>query len=706
MITCPLKYKTNIPLDHKMKIIIPVIVFWVCVLCINITFTFLFRDNQQDQNDSNVRQRFKQDVKSFTLNFQSGLDDVLKAHKSLIVPFNITTFPTPMQMNEIEVYNREVLGNDQSLYYAQYVSTYPERVTLIDQLRTLYNDSTIDVTIFNGTLQRTTVNQSDYFLVTRWSPPFSNFIYGFDLQKGTVPDYMFERIKQGKIGVNFRTDLSTSDFRYGAVVYLPVNHSGRIDILGSIIDIETIFLPLIESFDNLCFTLANYTRACTTTPLLEEDVIVFLDEEPVSVHICATKEYDIIISDNLFTTSIVMIVVQCIIFSGFIYYLYKSIVTENSLLTTHAKQDARNQFIAYIFHEVRVPLQAILASFEILMDDIPKDYKQIVSSGLSSCLHMNDLLNNVLELSRLEKKMDHFNDRWTSLPEVFESTSAQYDVYCKHASKRFVVDIDKNLHNVLLLFDSSKIKQVTSNLINNAVKYTPQNGTIYCRLKLLEQGFRIEVEDTGVGISDEGRKKLFLPYSQVQGVAQAGGTGLGLSIVRYIVEHYDGTYSCEQTSTHPGTIFTLDFPVKTRKLSHQEIDLQSIHLDDMKINVIPESLSVLIVEDDAPNRMILSRFFSKKGCKADVACNGKEAVELTQQNQYSCIIMDKIMPIMNGDVAAGKIRAHGVKTPIIALTGNALDHEVESFKKNGANIVLTKPVELKNLYECVLRYAQ
>lgn len=691
-----------------MRVVLPVTLFWVCVLTINITFTVLFRNNQISQSDISNRNRFEQDVKSFQSGFQDGLDDILKAHKTLIVNFNISAFPTPKQMDQIESYNKNVLKNEQTLYYAQYVDSYEHRVSLIDELRTIYNDSSIDVTIFNGTLQRTKQNRTEYFLVKLWSPFLANTIYGFDLMQGTVPKSNFDRIKQGKVSVNFRNTLSTLNFRYGAVVYLPVNQSGRLDILGSVIDVETIFRKSSDTFENICFSLDNDAFTCeedtSSDTSLKKSVFVTLSDEPVKVDIYAKRDFIFETSSDLFNTSIIMISVQIILFIGFIYMLYRSRYAEKTLLVSHARQDARNQFIAYIFHEVRVPLQAILATFELLMEDIPKDYKKIVSSGLSSCFHMSDLLNNVLELSRLEKKMDRFNDQWISLPKVFEPTVLQFDVYCRHASKRFEMDMDSKLKNVLFFIDASKIKQAASNLINNAVKYTPQNGTIFFRIIALNTGFRLEVEDTGVGISDDGKKKLFLPYSQVQGTAQSSGTGLGLSIVRYITEHYKGSYDCESSNTKRGTLFRIDFPVESKRTSHSDLELGDIRLNDTRIDVIPEDIHILIVEDDDANRMILSRFFSKKGCKVMVACDGQEAVEMTQEHKFSCIIMDKTMPRLNGDQAADKIRKQGVKTPIVALTGNALDHEVELFKKKGAQIVLTKPVELKELYDCVLSF--
>jgi len=358
---------------------------------------------------------------------------------------------------------------------------------------------------------------------------------------------------------------------------------------------------------------------------------------------------------------------------------------------------AKSDFLANISHEIRTPMNGILGTLELLKETKlsmeQRDYLNTVrhcGNGLLS------IINNVLDLSKIEAGKLEIEKIGFNLK---DSVTEVYDFFkfkIKEKGLNYKLDYEENVPT-LVEGDLVKIKQVLLNLVSNSLKFT-EEGSIELIITSLKKGFiRFSVKDSGIGISEDKLAHVFESFSQEDASTSRkfGGTGLGLTICSQLVEAMDGNIILD-SKVGVGSTFTFEIPLNEIK----EITNCEVKKDSSSVRAV-NFQKILVVEDNLVNQKLVMAFLKKLGLEADLASNGKEAVELTLKENYDLIFMDLQMPVMDGYEATAEIlKAKKENSPqIIALTANVFEEDRQKCFDVGMNGFITKPFEFKKFEE-------
>lgn len=373
---------------------------------------------------------------------------------------------------------------------------------------------------------------------------------------------------------------------------------------------------------------------------------------------------------------------------------------------------AKSEFVAVVSHEVRTPMNGVLGIARLLLETplLPeqREYAEnVVESGEALMIILNDLL----DISKLEAgKLDIETAPFTPAQMITDTVIVMAS-NAREKGLKLICDIDTDMPAVLV-GDVNRIRQVLFNLLSNAIKFTTLGSiTVAAKGTQNDNGlcaFELSVADTGIGINEEEKEKLFAPYVQanVDVARRYGGTGLGLSICRHLVELMGGEIQLDSIKGK-GSTFTFsvalnvgeekDIPTRPART---EADL----VDGVGLTYKPH---ILLVEDNYMNRKVALGFMRKIAKDCAVTENGQEALDLISKAEpFDVILMDRHMPVMDGIEATRKIRAMEGPTsriPIIGLTAAATSHEIQTCLEAGMNDVVTKPINPRELREAVLR---
>ncbi len=374
---------------------------------------------------------------------------------------------------------------------------------------------------------------------------------------------------------------------------------------------------------------------------------------------------------------------------------------------THLK----DEFLANMSHELRTPLNAILGMAEALQEQIFGEVNQKQLSALKTIertgIHLLALINDILDLAKVESGQIELNCAPTAVMALCQSS---LDLIKPQALKK-QIQLELQLPNCLpdLYVDERRIRQVLVNLLNNAVKFTPNRGCVTLKVsspidQQTEAGegqwLRFAVLDTGIGIAPENIERLFQPFVQIDSALnrQYEGTGLGLALVKQIVELHSGQVALT-SQVGVGSCFTIDLPVGGTCSSL--INLQPPSLPQPEPAQSDQVISplILLVEDNEDNIITVATYLEVTGNRLLVARNGEEALALVEAENPDLILMDIQMPGIDGLEAIQRIRQLPNRTeiPIIALTALAMEGDRERCLAAGANDYLCKPVKLKQL---------
>jgi CheY-like chemotaxis protein len=373
----------------------------------------------------------------------------------------------------------------------------------------------------------------------------------------------------------------------------------------------------------------------------------------------------------------------------------------------------KSDFLANMSHEIRTPLNGVLGMVEVMaMGRLPDDQKGhlevIRSSGQALLMVLNDILDfSKIEAGRLELVPAPF--------EIAEVTLAAQAVFAPLAiEKALTLQVSvTEAASGRRLGDAGRVRQILFNLISNAIKFT-EGGGVSVRVDALHGGagaLYIEVADTGVGVPAELVERLFEKFVQGDSSAtrRAGGTGLGLAICRELVTLMDGRI--ELSSAHGlGSVFKVWLPLPW--IGAEESDAPADRRAEEAAQE-PGDLSllrVLAADDNAANRQVLSAMLEALGVRVQMVENGREAVDLWQAASPDLILMDIQMPVLDGVAAVAEIRAIEqaralAPTRIIALSANAMRHQVESYLAAGMDGHIAKPLQLEALLQALLEAA-
>ncbi|HEY9646730.1 MAG TPA: ATP-binding protein, partial [Chroococcidiopsis sp.] len=392
----------------------------------------------------------------------------------------------------------------------------------------------------------------------------------------------------------------------------------------------------------------------------------------------------------------------------------------------------KDEFLANMSHELRTPLNAILGMTEGLQEEVFGPINEAQRKALQtierSSNHLLELINDILDLAKIEAGQVELHCAPTSIGPLCRSSLSF--VKQQALKKQLELNLQVPQHLPDLLIDERRIRQVLINLLNNAVKFTPEGGSITLAVTLdsLSASSRhtttpranlnpvhhvsFAVIDTGIGIAPDDLERLFQPFIQVDSALnrQYQGTGLGLSLVKRIVEMHDGTVDVHSTVgvgsrfsfTLPCSEYVGPLPLATSPAA-MPISIDAIDADN---SAVPSSQLILLVEDNEANILTVSGYLKAKGYRLIVANNGQEAIALAQSEHPDLILMDIQMPGMDGFEAMRRIRQNPVigDVPMIALTALAMSGDRDRCLAAGANDYIAKPIKLKQLAATIQQF--
>jgi PAS domain S-box-containing protein len=381
-------------------------------------------------------------------------------------------------------------------------------------------------------------------------------------------------------------------------------------------------------------------------------------------------------------------------------------------VAAEAANRAKSAFLANMSHELRTPMNGVLGMLELAsrrMTD-PRGLEQLGKSK-ESAEHLLAVLNDILDISKIEADRMNLEQVGFTLGDVLGKLLALLGHRAEEKRLALSVDLDPELRRMPLLGDPLRIGQVLLNLTGNALKFTEQ-GSIVLRARLLEDGpegvrLRIEVADTGIGIAPADQARLFAAFEQADGstTRRYGGTGLGLAISKRLVTLMGGEIGVDSTPGRGSTFwFTIRVgkdaaPVAAAHVGHQEGA-------EARVKAGFAGARVLLAEDEPVNQEVSRWLLEGAGLVVDLAEDGQQALDLARRNRYALILMDMQMPVMSGPDATRAIRAlpGHARTPILAMTANALDEHREACMAAGMNDHIAKPVVPEALFGVLLKW--
>jgi PAS domain S-box-containing protein len=384
----------------------------------------------------------------------------------------------------------------------------------------------------------------------------------------------------------------------------------------------------------------------------------------------------------------------------------------------------KDEFLANMSHELRTPLNSILGMNEGLQDEIFGSINERQLKALktieNSSTHLLSLINDILDVSKIESGKMVLDLTSTNIKNLCQSSLSFIKQQALTKRIQLIEKISNRLPEIML--DERRIRQVLINLLNNAVKFTPEQGMIVLEVSQVKlDGYatsqtenstylRIAVIDTGIGISPENIHKLFHPFIQIDSALnrQYQGTGLGLALVKRIVELHGGNVTLT-SELNVGSCFVINLPFNT-DLPVLEVqtgfgsEVESI-IDQNQSEQL-ESPLILLAEDNEANIITFSSYLEAKGYRVVLAKDGQQAIDLAKAHHPDLILMDIQMPGIDGIEAIKQIRLNPdlVNIPIIALTALAMVGDREKCLAVGANDYLSKPMKLKQLATIIQQF--
>ena len=366
---------------------------------------------------------------------------------------------------------------------------------------------------------------------------------------------------------------------------------------------------------------------------------------------------------------------------------------------------AKTEFLAAMSHEIRTPLNGILGYTDLLLDDgsVGEAHRRQLERIRNSGSALRTVVDDILDFSKIEAGRVDLEPLPFSLSQLVDGVVSIVSGGLGKKLLKVVTEIEPNVPPILV-GDQDRLRQILLNLLNNAVKFTPW-GTVTVSVTRggasLGATLRFAVTDTGIGIPEESRDRLFQRFSQVDGSVRRtyGGTGLGLAICRSLVEAMGGSIGVESVHPHGSTFwFEVFLPTGT---SHAVVDEQGT--DDVQFR----PARILLAEDNEINQDLARAVIEKAGHAVDVVCNGAEAILAIQGAPYDLVLMDVQMPVMDGISATRHIREmdHACReVPIIAMTANVLPSQIADLKAAGMDDHVGKPFKQAVLRDAITRW--
>ena len=394
------------------------------------------------------------------------------------------------------------------------------------------------------------------------------------------------------------------------------------------------------------------------------------------------------------------------------------VAAEDALKVAESASKAKSTFLSNMSHDIRTPMNAIIGFATLALDDI-RDGKKVedyLSKILSSSKHLLGLINDILDMSRIESGKVVLEEQETDLVTTLQELQSIMEGQAKERKLKLHVDYS-NLRDRHVFCDKTRLNQVMFNLLANAVKFTSEGGSIWLTMSQLEPTYEVEdraiyeirVKDTGIGMDKAFIKHIFEPFERerTSTVSKIQGTGLGMAITKNIVDMMGGTIEVE-SQKGVGTEFIIRLELRLQAeagVANEDGTKQHGHAEGVAEFA---GKRLLLAEDNELNREIACMLLSKYGFVIDTAENGQEAVDLvaaSAPDYYDLVLMDIQMPVMDGHEATRRIRnlkdKELAKVPVVAMTANAFDEDRKAAKECGMNGFISKPINMQEVVQAL-----
>ncbi len=371
--------------------------------------------------------------------------------------------------------------------------------------------------------------------------------------------------------------------------------------------------------------------------------------------------------------------------------------------SAEAANRSKSEFLANMSHEIRTPLAGIIGYAEMIAlycstDEERKTYMEKIRRCATN---LTDLINDILDLSKVEAGALNVESVPVSLVSEVESVAGLLQARADEKSISLDILYDRPLPPKINS-DPTRMRQILLNILGNGIKFTDQ-GSVSLRVSCVNDEIKFSVTDTGCGLSKEEQGRLFQSFAQADSstTRKYGGTGLGLALSRRLARALGGDLVIFNSQPDKGSTFVLTIPTGLGKISRPREGQKSSEASKTENNKLPKltNLHILVAEDNPDNRELVTRFLSEQGAKVEIAKNGSEAYQMAKKKNYSAIVMDMQMPVLDGYEATRRLREEGITIPIIALTAHAMKEEHEKCLESGCDAFLVKPVNVSELIQ-------
>ncbi len=397
-------------------------------------------------------------------------------------------------------------------------------------------------------------------------------------------------------------------------------------------------------------------------------------------------------------TSSLNIIISLFVIIAFLQDTRRKFIAEK--IKAEEADRMKTSFLANMSHEIRTPLNAILGFTQLLSkpDISPEDKDIFIKNIKNSGERLLGLLDDILDLSKIEAGAVKVYIADVSVNKLIEDLAAVVSLSRRVIDKNLKLVVEKAFHDGddVIRTDETRLFQILSNLLNNAVKFT-EHGTISTGYELIESDYiKFYVKDTGIGISKESIQKIYTPFFQEGKLPAAGGTGLGLAIVKGLTESLGGTIEIS-SAVDKGTEVSFTIPyIRNGETKH----IKSFTGSPDSYNITGKK--ILLVEDEPVNRRLMEKFIESTGAELISTESGNESVELcTKDGSIDLVLMDLTLPDIDGYTAMERIRKVRPELPIVAQSATSMSEHRERARDAGADDFIAKPIKREELYNSI-----